>query len=203
MIKSIIKIESIEATTAVLAALPTPVVPLLALYPWYPPIQPMAKPNNAAFIMEALISKKVTESTTSPKYNSRLVLRKVLTITNEPKREITSAYTTRMGRTRVVARTRETTRYEKGREAETSIASICSVTRMLPNSAPIFEPNFPAQISPVIKGPRERTTACETREGNHDSAPKDANDGWDCLVKTMPAKKEVKEIRKSDFTPIL
>ncbi len=82
-----------------------------------------------------------------------------------------------MGKTKVAASTRDTTKYEKGREAETSIASICSVTRMLPNSAPMFDPNFPAQIRPVISGPNDLTTACETSDGNQDTAPKEAKEG--------------------------
>src|SRR5687768_13402798 len=98
-----------------------------------------------------------------------------------------SAKTTRMGNIKVVAVILVTTRYEKGRVPETSIASICSLTCMLPSSAPILEPNLPAQINPVISGPRDRTTACETNEGNHDSAPKEANDGLDCFVNTIPA----------------
>lgn len=74
---------------------------------------------------------------------------------------------------------------------------------MLPSSAPMFEPSLPAHINPVISGPSDRTTACDTNEGNQDSAPKEAKDGCDCLVNTIPARKEVKDIRNSEFTPIL
>src|SRR5687768_8784061 len=101
----------------------------------------------------------------------------------------------------VVAVTRVTTKYEKGRVPETSMASICSLTCMLPSSAPILEPSFPAQISPVIKGPSDRTTACDTSEGNHDSAPNDDSEGRDCFVKTIPAIKAVKVIRNSERLP--
>src|SRR6185436_15552367 len=100
-----------------------------------------------------------------------------------------SAYTTNNGNIKVVAATRLTTRKENGRVPETSIASICSVTFILASSAPMLDPNFPAQIRPVISGPKERTTACETREGNQDSAPKDASEGRDWRVKTTPARK--------------
>src|SRR5690349_17904371 len=109
---------------------------------------------------------------------------------------------TRIGNMRVVAQTRVTTRYENGRVPDTSIASICSVTCMLPNSAPMLDPSFPAQINPVMSGPSERTTACDTNDGNQDSAPNEESDGRDCLVNTMPARKAVKEIRNSDLFPI-
>src|SRR3954465_7443250 len=72
---------------------------------------------------------------------------------------------------------------------------------MLPSSAPMFEPSFPAQIKPVISGPSDRTTACYTSEGNHDSAPNDARDGRDCFVNTTPARNAVNIIRKSDLLP--
>jgi hypothetical protein len=48
---------------------------------------------------------------------------------------------------------RVTTKYLNGLVPETSIASICSVTRMDPSSAPIPEPMRPAQIKAVIIGP--------------------------------------------------
>ena len=54
---------------------------------------------------------------------------------------------------RVVANTLVTTRYLKGLVPETSIASICSVTFIEPNSAPILLPILPANISAVITGP--------------------------------------------------
>jgi hypothetical protein len=53
----------------------------------------------------------------------------------------------------------------------------------------------------VISGPSDRTTACDTRDGSHDSAPNDAREGRDCFVKTIPAKNEVNAIRNSDLFP--
>ena len=52
-----------------------------------------------------------------------------------------------------ILKTRVTTKNLKGFVPETSIASICSVTFMEPNSAPILEPILPAQIKAVIIGP--------------------------------------------------
>jgi hypothetical protein len=66
----------------------------------------------------------------------------------------------------------------------------------------MFEPNLPAQIKPVMRGPSDLTTACETSEGSHDSAPNDDNEGWDCLVNTTPANKEVKLMSRKDLLPI-
>ncbi len=135
------------------------------------------------------------------KYKRKLESLKEFTITNEPSKATQSAYTTRIGSISVDEMMRVTTKYENGRVPETSIASICSVTCILPNSAPILEPNLPAQINPVINGPSERTTACETKEGNQDSAPKEARDGCDCFVNTTPARKEVKVTKNNDLLP--
>jgi len=72
---------------------------------------------------------------------------------------------------------------------------------MLASSAPMFDPSLPAQINPVINGPNDRTTACDTSDGSHDSAPKDASEGRDCFVKTIPARNEVNAIRNNDLFP--
>jgi hypothetical protein len=62
----------------------------------------------------------------------------------------------------------------------------------------MFEPNLPAQINPVMSGPSDRTTACDTSDGSQDSAPKADNDGRDCLVNTIPAKKAVNDIKNNE-----
>src|SRR6187455_451850 len=72
---------------------------------------------------------------------------------------------------------------------------------MLASSAPIFEPSLPAQMRPVISGPSDLTTAWETIEGSHDSAPNDARDGRDCFVKTIPARNDVNAIKNNDLFP--
>ena len=92
-------------------------------------------------------------------------------------------YSTRTGIIKVVAITRVTTKNLKGLVAETSMASICSVTFIEPNSAPIFEPTFPAAINAVIKGARARMIAIEINDGSHDVAPKLVKEGRDCFVK--------------------
>src|SRR5687767_14161975 len=99
------------------------------------------------------------DSATSLKNKRKLELLSELTIKKDHSKATTSVYTTRIGTMSVVAMTRVTTKYENGRVPDTSMASICSETCILPNSAPILEPNFPAEINPVINGPKERTTA--------------------------------------------
>ena len=64
-----------------------------------------------------------------------------------------------------------TTRNLKGLVADTSIASICSVTFIEPSSAPIAEPILPAQIRPVITGPISLTTAIYIIAGIRETAP--------------------------------
>src|SRR5665213_1171888 len=99
----------------------------------------------------------------------------------------------------VVAKTRLTTKNLKGLIADTSIASICSVTFMDPNSAAILEPTLPAQISAVTNGAKARIIAMATRLGNQEVAPKVDKDGLDCLVKTRPVIKPVSEIKNNDL----
>src|SRR3954467_13715104 len=96
-----------------------------------------------------------------------------------------------MGTITVHASTRVATKYLKGLIAETSIASICSVTFMEPNSAPMLEPTFPAHIKAVTREPSARTMAMEINEGSQDVAPNSASDGLDCFVKTIPVIKPV------------
>src|SRR6185436_10305699 len=91
-------------------------------------------------------------------------------------------YNAKTGMVIVVASTRVTTKYLKGLIADTSIASICSVTFMEPSSAPMLEPTLPAQISPVTRGPRAFTIAMPIKEGSHDCAPKSSSEGRDCFV---------------------
>ena len=102
----------------------------------------------------------------------------------------------------VVANTRVHTRYLKGLVPDTSMASICSVTRIEPNSAPMLDPTFPAAISAVINGASARMMAMDTSEGSHDCAPKLNNDGRDCLVNINPVINPVKVISVNDRTPV-
>src|SRR6187402_3222625 len=101
----------------------------------------------------------------------------------------------------VVASTRVHTRYLKGLVPDTSIASICSVTRMEPNSAPMLEPTLPAAISAVTNGANARIIAIDTSDGSHEVAPNSANDGRDCLVKITPTINPVTDIKVNERTP--
>ena len=99
----------------------------------------------------------------------------------------------------VVAKTLLTTKYLKGLVAETSIASICSLTFIDPNSAPILDPTFPAEIKAVSNGANVLNKAIPTKEGNQDVAPNSANDGLDCLANTIPVMKPVRDINAKDL----
>lgn len=120
----------------------------------------------------------------------------------DPNRPTKPQYKLSIGTVIVEAITRVVTRYLKGFIADTSIASICSVTFIEPNSAPMLEPTFPAQINAVTNEPKALTIAIEIKEGSQDVAPNSDNDGLDCFVKTIPVTKPVSVINGSDFTPI-
>ena len=86
-------------------------------------------------------------------------------------------YTVSIGRMKVVAKILVTTKYLNGLTPETSIASICSVTRIEPSSAPIPELTLPAKISAVITGPNSLTIVIPTDPGKNASAPKRTSTG--------------------------
>ncbi len=89
----------------------------------------------------------------------------------------------------VAASTLVLTKNLKGLVADTSMASICSVTRIEPSSAPMLEPTFPAAISEVSEEQGVLSKAIPTREGSQDVAPNSASEGLDCLVNTTPVDK--------------
>lgn len=111
--------------------------------------------------------------------------------TNPPKIPIKSANTTNNGIIKVVARILVITKYLNGLMADTSIASICSVTFMQPNSAPMPDEIFPAQIRAVIIGETSFIRDRATMHGNHASAPNFTIVGLDCKVRTKPIMKPV------------
>jgi len=107
-----------------------------------------------------------------------------------------------MGMVNVVANTRVQTKNLKGLVPDTSMASICSVTRMEPNSAPMLEPTLPAAISAVTSGASARIMAMDTNDGSQDDAPNCNKDGRDCLVKITPTIKPVNDIKVNERTPV-
>ena len=110
-----------------------------------------------------------------------------------------SAKTTKIGIIKVEARIRVTTKYLKGLMAETSIASICSVTFIDPNSAPMPDETFPAQINAVITGAISRINQSAPIPGNQDSAPNFDKVGRDCRVSTNPIIKPVTATNGNDL----
>src|SRR5215218_963050 len=119
----------------------------------------------------------------------------------EPISPTKAANSIKSGNIKEVAKIRLTTKNLKAFTPETSIASICSVTRIDPSSAPMLEPTLPAQIRAVTNGASDFITAIPTREGNHEVAPNSESDGLDCLVKTKPVMRPVTAISGNDLTP--
>ena len=91
----------------------------------------------------------------------------------------------------------------KGLVPETSIASICSVTRMDPSSAPIPEPMRPAQIKAVIMGPISLIMETLTMAGIQETAPNCCKVGLDCRVNTNPIMNPVTPTSNRERLPIL
>src|SRR4030066_895611 len=103
----------------------------------------------------------------------------MLTPTKDPINPTPSAKITNNGSINVAETILVTTRYLNGLLSDTCIASICSVTFIDPNSAPIPDPTFPAKINAVITGPISRIIETATIAGNNDSDPNFANVGLD------------------------
>src|SRR5919202_3641677 len=110
---------------------------------------------------------------------------------NAPINATKMVYIVRIGIVNEVASTRLTTRNLNGSVPDTSIASICSVTFMEPNSAPMLDPTLPAAIKAVTSGPNARTMAIAINDGSQDVAPNSDRDGRDWFVKTIPVIKPV------------
>ncbi len=106
-----------------------------------------------------------------------------------------------MGSIKVIAVIRVTTKNLKGFVPDTSIASICSVTFIEPNSAPIIDPTLPAAINAVTNGANALMIAIAISDGNHELAPNSANEGRDCFVNTIPVMKPVNDIKRKDLLP--
>ena len=108
-----------------------------------------------------------------------------------PKRPIASPITDNKGTIKLVASMRVTTRYWRGLAPETSIASNCSVTFMLPNSAPMLEAILPAQMIPMITGPISLTKETESVLGSILAAPNATSVGLSCNISTTPIMNDV------------
>ncbi len=161
----------------------------------------MVNPKTVDFKTEEKISRKVMVE--KPLLMNVVILTASLacTLKYDPRSATNPQYNPKTGTVSVQAITRVVTKYLNGFIAETSIASICSVTRIEPNSAPILEPTFPAQINAVTSEASARTMAIEISDGSHEVAPNSASDGRDCLVNTIPVMKPVNVINGKDFNP--
>src|SRR5690606_14378752 len=162
----------------------------------------MVKPKSMDLSREDVISKKDNASNTWTKKVVKLTFSFALTFRTEPKRTTKSVYMTRIGIIKVVASTLVTTKYLNGLVADTSMASICSVTFIDPSSAPMLDPTLPAAINAVTKGPMALTIAMAINAGSQEVAPNSAKEGLDWLVNTIPTINPVKEIRGKELYPI-
>src|SRR5262245_13056763 len=95
----------------------------------------------------------------------------------------------RIGSAITQAITRVTTRYLNESTAVASSASICSVTRIAPSSAPMPAPIRPDSSSAAVSGPVSRTSAMARPAGISASAPNRASDARVCIDSTTPTAK--------------
>src|SRR5690606_41619886 len=162
----------------------------------------MVKPKRIDFKTEEMMSRKERASNTCTKKVVRLTFSLTFTFRKDPIKPTKSVYMTRIGIIKVVANTLVTTKYLNGLVADTSMASICSVTFIDPSSAPMLDPTLPAAINAVTKGPMALTIAMAINAGSQEVAPNSAKEGLDWLVNTIPTINPVKEIRGKELYPI-
>src|SRR5690554_7249218 len=139
----------------------------------------MANPKKTVLTVAGSTSLKLNASKTLLKYKVYETSPFRFSTIAEPIRATVSPEITSNGSIKVTANIRVTTKYLNGFVPEISIASICSVTRIEPSSAPIPEPILPAQIRAIITGPISLTIDILIIEGIQASAPKSAKVGRD------------------------
>src|SRR6218665_534740 len=164
---------------------------------------PITEPKKNDLMTAGIKSMNSSALKAREKYNTTLTSPLRLTPSQLPNNPAVSANNTSSGIMNVAASTRVTTKYFIGLVADTSMASICSVTFMEPSSAPIPEPIFPAQMSAVITGPISRMSDTDTICGSMDSAPKSLNTGRDWMVNTNPMMAPVNATRANDLLPTM
>jgi hypothetical protein len=81
---------------------------------------------------------------------------------------------------------RVTARNLNASTALASSASICSVTRIAPSSAPMPAPTRPESSRPVVRGPVSRTSAMASPAGIIASAPNRSSEARVCIESTTP-----------------
>src|ERR1700722_5820260 len=89
-----------------------------------------------------------------------------------------------------------------GFTAETSIASICSVTLMDPSSAPMPAPTRPLTMSAVMTGPLSLMSEKTMTAGSMAFAPKRVKLSRVCKESTMPVAAPARATSGNDFDPM-
>ena len=107
----------------------------------------------------------------------------------------------RMGKATTQAIMRVTTRYLKESTAVASRASICSVTRIAPSSAPMPAPMRPDSSKPAVSGPVSFTSARARPAGIIASAPKRSSDARVCIDSTTPTARPAMAMSGTERTP--
>ena len=112
-----------------------------------------------------------------------------------------SAAIVSIGSTTIQARMRVAARYLYGFTADASIASICSVTRIEPSSAPKPAPMRPLATSPVMIGPISLMIENTITVGSIAFAPNCTRLARDCSERTTPVAAPASATSGNDFAP--
>ena len=107
-----------------------------------------------------------------------------------------------IGKMRMQATILVTTNILKASTDKDSIASICSVTRILAIPAPMPAPTFPATSSPVTSGPSSLKNEADCRVGIIASAPNCTSVARVCIDSTIPRAKPAAKTSGRDCHPI-
>src|SRR5215467_1709130 len=188
-------------TTELVAARSTPSVPPVARIPWKHETTPISRPNTIVFSVDGRKSRKA--ALLKPSWiKSRKEIGSVSVLATHPitmpKKSVTSVSN---GSIKTQARTRVATRNLYGLTAEASMASICSVTFMALNSAPMPAAARPLTTSAVMIGPLSLMIEKTTTAGRNDLAPKRMRLSRVESVITTPVAAPASATNGSDFEP--
>src|SRR6266404_8143577 len=194
-------IKSEARTTEFVAARSTPSVPPLARIPWKQEITPMINPNTAVFRVAGRKSLKVTSLKPSWMNSCNEIGSAAVFATQPITMPQKSEIKVSSGSINMHARTRVATKNLYGFTAEASIASICSLTRIAPSSAPMPAAARPLTTSAVMIGPLSLMIEKITTAGRRDFAPKRIRLSRVERVRTTPVAAPAMATNGRDFEP--
>ena len=162
----------------------------------------MKNPNTPAFTSDETTSSTSRYRCVVARYCALLKPSRCVASSQPPITPSAFDTSTRNGITSTAARMRGATSQRNGSVRSVTSASICSVTRIVPNSAAMALATRPATISPPSTGPSSRTTPITVTAGTVEAALKRLPPMKICCASAEPVKIAVRPTTGKDSQPI-